>query len=910
MHSLWRRYSKIGWLFLLLLLFGAMLSASVMAEPTPIKKVLLLYSYGSDVPVQGLFTKGLQEQLRQNPAVKVDFSFEYLDMAKYPSKQYGEIAARFLKEKYALNRPDLIITHFDPAAIFMTDFGEQTFPGVPAVFGLYEGEGETYIDPPANYRNVVGIYGMKSAVSLILQAQPATKKIYVIVGDSERERKTVDTFKNMAGSFADRVEFVYLNKLPFTEMEKVIKDIHGDAAILYIFLFRDAAGNNFIPGDALNNLYQVAKVPIYSSVSIFLGRGTMGGYMASQEVLGARVADVAADLLQRNIAAHAPTEKVVAAEYIFDWRELIRWGISEDRLPANSRIEFRQPTIWETHRWQIVGGIMLILLQGLLIAQLLISRQRRRKAEAKTFELNRELSESLSGQQELNASLEEEITERQAAQQATGDSEARYRAVLDQAPEAVSICDPNTGEILETNARFTRLFGYDLQQDRPLFLYDLAVDTRSNIDALLEKLKNDGSLPLQRRVLRHKNGTLVDIERAATLVRFKDRNLLVQTLRNVTEEVRRERKRQENSQLAAKVQKTLLPALEPSEYLEVFTIYNPLDFVGGDLYFLSWRYHGNMLRGYLIDATGHGFGTALHTASLHVLLREVNEADIPLSSAMNWLNRRASEYFAEGVFAGALGFEIDLQTRQLRWVCAGIPKVWVSTHAHQGVLSHPGLLLGIVQDETFDVHSLPIEIGDSLYFMTDGLTDLLDEPATLPLDRYPEMVKRLQVLSETKNRRDDATAVCIHVRALPQSLIRQDGWPRIIRFNGYGDYQRLKGEIAKVLAEVTGQPHSLQEVAVHEALANAMECRDGVPRQHKARLRFNKVGARLIVRVKTSRLGFAGNAILRRLRSQPEDMFSFGEDASMGRGIPMMLSMSHKMTYNSEGTELLLAWRL
>ena len=116
--------------------------------------------------------------------------------------------------------------------------------------------------------------------------------------------------------------------------------------------------------------------------------------------------------------------------------------------------------------------------------------------------------------------------------------------------------------------------------------------------------------------------------------------------------------------------------------------------------------------------------------------------------------------------------------------------------------------------------------------------------------------------------------------------------------------------MAKILAEVTGLPHSPQEVAVHEALANAMECRDGVPRQHKARLRFNRVGNRLIVRVKTSRIGFAGNAILKRLRSQPEDMFSFGEDASMGRGIPMMLSMSHKMTYNSEGTEVLLAWKL
>ena len=89
-----------------------------------------------------------------------------------------------------------------------------------------------------------------------------------------------------------------------------------------------------------------------------------------------------------------------------------------------------------------------------------------------------------------------------------------------------------------------------------------------------------------------------------------------------------------------------------------------------------------------------------------------------------------------------------------------------------------------------------------------------------------------------------------------------------------------------------------------------MECRDGVPRQHTARLRFNKWGNRFIVRVKTNRIGFAGNAILQRLRSHPEEMFSFGEDAAMGRGIPIMLSVAHKMVYNSEGTEVLLAWNL
>ena len=379
---------------------------------------------------------------------------------------------------------------------------------------------------------------------------------------------------------------------------------------------------------------------------------------------------------------------------------------------------------------------------------------------------------------------------------------------------------------------------------------------------------------------------------------------------DITEQVRRQEEIYNDARLAARVQNTLLALPAASEYLDVTSLCQPYGYVGGDLYFLDWRYDGKLLRGFLVDVTGHGLSTALHTASLHVLLREVNKPDLPLSKAISWLNRRAGEYFDEATFAATIGFEIDLELRQLRWVCAGIPNLWMATKTQQGPVACPGMCLGINESETFETHTLTIEVGDCFYFLTDGLSYLLEQRIQLPLDRYVEMVGLLRTLSESETRRDDATAVCIRVNSLPDSSGRTDGWPRVLRFNGYGDYQRLKGEVAKILAEVTGLPHSPQEVAVHEALANAMECRDGVPRQHKARLRFNRVGNRLIVRVKTSRIGFAGNAILKRLRSQPEDMFSFGEDASMGRGIPMMLSMSHKMTYNSEGTEVLLAWKL
>ena len=97
---------------------------------------------------------------------------------------------------------------------------------------------------------------------------------------------------------------------------------------------------------------------------------------------------------------------------------------------------------------------------------------------------------------------------------------------------------------------------------------------------------------------------------------------------------------------------------------------------------------------------------------------------------------------------------------------------------------------------------------------------------------------------------------------------------------------------------------------MNEALANALECRDGVPRPHYARLRFNRLGKWFVVRVKTSRMGFAGNALLRRLRIHPGEMFLYGEDSGMGRGIPIMLSVTERMIYNSEGTEALLAWRI
>ncbi len=137
--------------------------------------------------------------------------------------------------------------------------------------------------------------------------------------------------------------------------------------------------------------------------------------------------------------------------------------------------------------------------------------------------------------------------ERKQAQEKLVESELRYRTVLEQAPEAVILCDPETFEILEANSRFTSLFGYDLRLDAPVSLFDFIADSRQNIEVLFQTLNRSGFLPVQRRILRCKNGTLVTVERSATLIRLPNRNLILQTLRDVSVAVRREQEEHEKA---------------------------------------------------------------------------------------------------------------------------------------------------------------------------------------------------------------------------------------------------------------------------------------------------------------------------------------------------------------------------
>src|SRR6185369_707463 len=80
---------------------------------------------------------------------------------------------------------------------------------------------------------------------------------------------------------------------------------------------------------------------------------------------------------------------------MFDRRQLQRWGISEDRLPPGSMIQFRELTFWQQYKWRGVGARVVFGLQALLIGALLVGRRRARRTRQELEEYKGSLEDQV-----------------------------------------------------------------------------------------------------------------------------------------------------------------------------------------------------------------------------------------------------------------------------------------------------------------------------------------------------------------------------------------------------------------------------------------------------------------------------------------------------------------------------------
>ena len=137
------------------------------------------------------------------------------------------------------------------------------------------------------------------------------------------------------------------------------------------------------------------------------------------------------------------------------------------------------------------------------------------------------------------------------------ESEERYRAVVEHATEGIFLCDAATGDILESNAAFRKLLGYNAEELRSMKIYDLIAHDREGIDFNTRLILEEGSRYLGERQYRRKDGSLVDIEAAASAISYGGRQVICDVIRDVTERKRAHRMLQQRARALASIAASL-----------------------------------------------------------------------------------------------------------------------------------------------------------------------------------------------------------------------------------------------------------------------------------------------------------------------------------------------------------------
>ena len=364
----------IGMVLVILLLLGV-------APAEARKSVLLLFDEDNDLPGLAAMNRSLRDTFRSQPDGDVEFYSESLNLSQFPDPRHEGVLRNFFARKYAATGLDLIVAILGPSLDFLLRHGDGLFPGVPIVFCGVDSTDIALKNLKPNVTGAVVKRTFAPTVDVALRLQPDVRHVFVVGGVSSFDRHLQSIARGELERFAGRADVTYLTAAPMDDLLKTVSNLPPESIVLYLTLFADTAGRAFVPHEALSSITAAANAPVYVALDQYVGRGAVGGYVYSLDAHGRLAAEIGVRVLRGEAPARIPIVEAGTHRYMFDWRQLRRWGLDERRLPPDSVVNFRTPSVWDTYKWYIGGGAALLLLQTVLILGLLLSRAQRRRVQ-------------------------------------------------------------------------------------------------------------------------------------------------------------------------------------------------------------------------------------------------------------------------------------------------------------------------------------------------------------------------------------------------------------------------------------------------------------------------------------------------------------------------------------------------
>jgi len=356
------------------------LLSTVSILPAQSQRVVIIYDERLELPGLSALDASLVRRL-SHASTNVEIYREPMDLSRFDSPEYLGVLRDHWQAKYAAKRIDLVITAMGPALDFALEHGKRVFPGAAIVFCGIDKRELAHRKLLDHVTGVLVKREFRPTLELVLRIHPNTKHIVVVGGTSDFDRRLLEQARSEFEPFRGRVSFTYLTELAMPTLLQRVGELGEHTVILYTTLFRDGAGQPFVPHQVAERISDAASVPIYGFVDQYVGRGVVGGYVYSLDRHGLIAANLALAVLAGRRPASLPPVEVASSTQMFDWRQLRRWQIDLSVIPRDSEVLFAPASPWVEYRNYILGALILAIVQAFVITMLTVERAARRRGE-------------------------------------------------------------------------------------------------------------------------------------------------------------------------------------------------------------------------------------------------------------------------------------------------------------------------------------------------------------------------------------------------------------------------------------------------------------------------------------------------------------------------------------------------
>ncbi|MDD1622359.1 MAG: ATP-binding protein [Methylococcaceae bacterium] len=355
---------------LLVLLIALSIQTAAMAAQN--HSVLLIHSYHSGMPWTDSQHQGFVDALRDSK-LPVDLHVEYLDTLRYRQQKdlMRENLSRTLLGKFKDHPPEVIAVSDNDALDFVLDERPKFAPNAAVVFCGINGLSP---DIRSRYQNLTGVAeeaSFKETLEVMETLLPG-RRVLVLGEQSSTFRGNFGSLKSGNERRASPAQLEVFDDPVLSHIEARVRLAGPDTLVFILLRPINDAGETVDSAIAVRAISVASKQPVFSAWDYMFGYGIVGGKLISGEAHGQTAAQQVIRILKGEAADSIPFEWESSNRYMFDYEQLARFGLQNQRLPEGSIVINRPVSFYEIHRDKVLAAAAAFMLLLLLGVRLLV----------------------------------------------------------------------------------------------------------------------------------------------------------------------------------------------------------------------------------------------------------------------------------------------------------------------------------------------------------------------------------------------------------------------------------------------------------------------------------------------------------------------------------------------------------